>query len=397
MRKRRLPVGVYDLGGASGPLYFFGLQVGAKWIRRPSPDGTVSGAVKAREEALARVRRGEPAILERLPGHGPMTVGRIVTRHVEILRRSKRSATALALIVRRGKMLDANLGTALVADLDESALLAYRERREANWKARQGQRKAKKGQSARPLRVATVNRELEFLRGALNGAKEAGLITTHVFDRLSKAARRRVIPEEIADGPREFRGVGDSELDRMLTELPEVYRKPVRALFLTGAREAEIFELPRDQVLPDVIRFTRTKGREVRDFPLTEELRELIGEGDDGLVFPGPDGRSLLPAFGKAWQRARKRAGLPWIKPHHLRGERASRFSEDGASETEIRVLLGWSDHSPVPVRYIRASKLRLHALAAKTSARRDTGGRVLRFEAGESGKESVNESAGGS
>jgi integrase len=382
-KKRRLPRGVFERPGRESPLVYFGVQVNGRWLRRPSPDNTIEGAVVARQEALARMKRGEEPFVARRDARGPVTVGEVVTRYAELLGKSPRSETAADLVRRQREVLVRHLGTVPVAGLDETALQGYREARAREALAR------KKGR--RELRVATPSRELGFLRAALNSAREDDLIGEHVFGKLSKGARKRVLPDESEDGQaRPFRGVSDEDFEALIGALPPVWERPVRLLFLLGVREREVFELRRGQVGSDTIRFSRRKRRKTVacEYPLTPEIRDLLSPlpaDAEAYVFAAPrdSERSLLPSLGCAFARARVKAGRAWIRPHHLRYERASRMSEEGFSPTELRYLLGWSRNSPIPERvYLHASRTRMQSKLRAMYGQKVEGARVVDFPA---------------
>lgn len=380
-KKRRLPRGVFERPGRQGPLYYYGVQVNGRWLKRAAPDNTEQSAYDARQEAIARMKRGEEPFVPRRDARGAVTVAEAVTRYTELLSRTPRSQTAAALIRRRRNVLARHLGAVPVGNLDEAALLDYREARAREAKAR------RKGR--RELRVATPSRELEFLRAALVSAREDGLISEHVFGKLSKSARKRVLPEESEDGQaRPFRGVSDDDLEAVVSALPSVWHRPVRLLFLLGVREREVFELRRGQVANQTIRFSRRKRRKTVacEYPLTSETRALLQPlptDPEAYIFPAltNSSRSLLSSFGAAWQRARKKAGVDWMKPHHLRYERASRMSEEGFSPTELRYLLGWSRNSPIPERvYLHASRARMQSKLSAMFTQKVEGARVVDF-----------------
>lgn len=169
-----------------------------------------------------------------------------------------------------------------------------RERLAGGWRAR-GQKSA-----AKPVRPATVNRELDTLRAVLSWAvKERKLIALAGVDRLHVDNRRiRVLSP-----------------DEQLAVLRACQRRPKLAallelLLITGARVGELLDLQWTEDHGDELHFLNTKNGQVRRVQVTARMRELL----DGL--PRRGSYVFMNArTGTRYQNIRKCSSAPWSGP----------------------------------------------------------------------------------
>jgi integrase len=114
----------------------------------------------------------------------------------------------------------------------------------------------------------------------------------------------------------------------------------------TGARKTELRRLrwPDVDLEQGVLKLARTKNKEKRAVPVVGQalarLRELAAAGQAGWVFPSAYSPQPV-AVDKAWQVARRRAGLVDFHFHDLRHTAASWLAMSGASLREIAEILG--------------------------------------------------------
>lgn len=135
---------------------------------------------------------------------------------------------------------------------------------------------------------------------------------------------------------------------------PELHTWVAVALY-AGLRRSEVSTLTWGQVdlgpAPAVT--VIGKGVKVRSVPLVPELadalrswrdRDRVAQLPAALVFPHPGaaGKPYDPRI--AFERARERAGLPWVTPHTLRHTTGSRLGQAGVSAFVIADALGHSD-----------------------------------------------------
>ncbi len=155
----------------------------------------------------------------------------------------------------------------------------------------------------------------------------------------------------------------------------------IKLAWATAMRRGEILSLRWDDIdfHRRVAHLRETKNGQPRTVPLSRhalralaELRELF-----------PDDERVLPvsanAVNLAWQRIRRRAGVPDIRFHDLRHEATSRLAEAGWSDLEISAVTGHRD----PRMLRRYAHLRPQDIAARldevhkqrTRAKRTRGG----------------------
>jgi integrase len=318
--------------------YFYG----GRWIRLSAPNNTQRSAQRALDDAKEIIDRGGDPTKRR---NRSMTVAQVLDAYVGACRDSKKRA------IRRYEdfknSLTRHIGTRQVSVIDEDLLLGYRKLR-----------------SAEKVSDATVNRELAFLRAALNRAKQTGAITNHFFDALhTREARRRVFPQETPS--RGFQRLPDEDLEAIVAAFPEGMRDVIRRAstlaLLSGMRRSEVFGLEWSSLFPDRIRLIKTKNGKAREIPLTKAMRLLLPPRriGGGLVFQRPDGFDLSKNFDHAWRDASRLAGLHQVRFHDLRHEWASRYVEAGGDLVSLMEVGGWSSLSLVQ-RYAMASQDRI-------------------------------------
>ncbi len=341
---------------------------GGRTYRRISKRNTLRGTVAEREKALTRLAAGLP--VDERPQGPPYTIKAAVADYLKACDnlRSRRRYAAHA------EELTRHFGDLPVTDLSQVAVAGFRKKRaeekrtdedstpEKEGAREPGERKEKK-RTKKGASPATINRDLSFLRAALNHARGEGRIEgSHYFSDLSKADRRKVFTEE----PRTagIRRVTDKQFSAVAEKIEAHLRPIARLLLATAMRKGEALGLTWGEVRGRALYLTRTKSGKPREVPLTAEAAALLPERpadaeDSDLVFRGPDGGDLRHNFDRSWRAAREDAGLPWLRVHDLRHEAASRFLEAGATLRELQELGGWSSLELVE-RYSKATRERI-------------------------------------
>jgi integrase len=323
--------------------YFYG----GRWIRLSAPNNTQRSAQRALDDVKEIIDRGGDPTRRR---NRSMTVTQVLDAYVEACKESKKRA------IRRYEdfknSLTRHIGTRQVSVIDEDLLLGYR-------KLRGGEK----------VSDATVNRELAFLRAALNRAKQTGAITNHFFEALhTREARRRVFPQE--SPARGFQRLSDEDLEAIVAAFPEELRDVVRRAstlaVLSGMRRSEVFGMEWSSIFSDRIRLTKTKNGKAREIPLTKAMREVLPPRhiDNGLVFRTREGDPVPDGFD-LWRKAAETAKRPWVRFHDLRHEWASRYVEAGGDLVSLMEVGGWSQLSLVQ-RYAKASHDRIRITLEK-------------------------------
>ncbi len=343
---------------------------GGRTYRRISKRNTLRGTVAEREKAIARLAAGLP-VDEKSQGP-PYTVKAAVADYLKACEnlRSRRRYAAHAEEQTR------YFGDLPVSDLSQVAVAGFRKKRAEEKRAdenpaeekqtgeehEQGRRKKEK-KSKKGASPATINRDLSFLRAALNHARGEGRIEgSHYFADLGKADRRKVFAEE----PRTagIRRVTDKQFSAVVENLPADLQPVALLLLATAMRKGEALGLTWGEVRGRALYLTRTKSGKPREVPLTAQAAALLPEkpadaGDAEVVFRGRDGGDLRHNFDRSWRSAREAAKLPWLRVHDLRHEAASRFLEAGATLRELQELGGWSSLELVE-RYAKVTRERI-------------------------------------
>jgi integrase len=158
-----------------------------------------------------------------------------------------------------------------------------------------------------------------------------------------------------------------AQVDALATAIEE----PLKALVLLaawcGLRRGELLGLRRQDIDLDaqIVKVERAvqhlkdnsavvgppktaAGRRVVAIPphilddLADHLARWVGPDREAPVFAGPGGRPLYPvALNRAWQRARKTAGLTHLHLHDLRHSGSTLAAATGASTRELMARMG--------------------------------------------------------
>jgi len=200
---------------------------------------------------------------------------------------------------------------------------------------------------AKGLAAATVNRRLADLRAILRKAQKWEVLA--VVPRVEMV--RQPAPVE--------RYLTDREFEKVLKACPDHLRRLVLFLAGTGARLGEATALTWGQV--DLsgdrgrVTFTQTKSGKSRGVPLPRNVADMLRQiqpsdpepVDRVFLYRRDDGKYFSFDTPKtAWQRARGKAGLHWLRIHDLRHYYAARLVRKGVALYSVQRLLGHS--SPV-------------------------------------------------
>ena len=136
----------------------------------------------------------------------------------------------------------------------------------------------------------------------------------------------------------------------MVGQLPEHLLLPARFALATGLRASKVFGLEWRQV--DLrFRILTTNGNDIKRGVVIPLNRTAMAVLDEILAAPVHHIKRVftyrgkpLQDYGKAWFKARDRAGLPDFPWHGLRHTFASWLGQSGASEMVIDQLCGWAE-----------------------------------------------------
>lgn len=355
-------------------------------IPRWQPLGTtdVLTAPEARAQArdvLAGVVKGDDPVATRQAARTAMLFKTFVTEHYEPWATAQRKSGVeqTATLRRRfGDVLDD-------VPLNEIGAFHFERWRSARLKA--------------GIAPATVNRNLNTLRGALSRAVEWGLLSVHPLARVkpSKTDQRANVRYLSAD---EGARLGAALTARDETRRAEraranVWRRErhyqpwpeygvftdhltpiVRLALHTGLRRGELFQLRwRDVDVTAgrlIVRGDGAKSGQTRHVPLNATALATVrswaasfeARAPTDVVFAGEDGAPLTD-IKKGWAAVTKRAALTDFRFHDCRHDFASKLVMQGVDLNTVRELLGHADIKMV-LRYAHLAPEHTAAAVAK-------------------------------
>jgi integrase len=204
---------------------------------------------------------------------------------------------------------------------------------------------------------ATVRRELAILQHCFEVArKEWGTpLPTNPVHGIT-------LPEPSRAREQRLEAEAGQKLHAAIGSVHAWYLRPLMELAIeTGMRRGELLSLQWRHVSlgKRTAHLPITKNGHARTVALTPKAIEIL------KALPQTDAR-VLPVSGNAvrlaWERLRKRAGLPGLRFHDLRHEAVSRFFEAGLSIPEVALMSGHRDTRML----MRYTHLRPEALAEK-------------------------------
>ena len=222
----------------------------------------------------------------------------------------------------------------------------------------------KKGQSATPVSLTSINRELACLKRLYNW---------YCF--------RKTI--NICNPVKGIRFYKEISRDRVLTEAEEkrfyTVGKPKQSLadivyfaLNTGARKSEILNLLRSDVflgdLGGYVLFRQTKNGDNRQVPLPRNIADFLKRVMEKTplgtnVFSHKNGKPIKSIDG-AFREALKRAGIVGLRIHDLRHTYCTRLAHEGVNPFTIMRIVGHKDTATAK-RYTNPTDE--HLLAAMT------------------------------
>jgi integrase len=188
--------------------------------------------------------------------------------------------------------------------------------------------------------AATINRDLTILKHMLTYAVECGVIAVNPVERF------RLLREERKERPR--------FTEKQIWSVINAVRPDCRPIFIfireTGCRREEALSLQHGQVQEDsrlIVFNENTKSRKYRYVPLTETAMQAVKTlpklESCPYVFYNAKTQTRWKECRKAWENARKSAGLPEMQVKDLRRHYAICLAEGGADMHDIQQVLGHS------------------------------------------------------
>lgn len=206
----------------------------------------------------------------------------------------------------------------------------------------------------------TVNRYLALIRAILRRARDD-------WEWVEKVPKVRLFKET---NNRE-RSLTPAQAQRLLAELPEHQREVVLFALATGLRQSNVLRLEWNQVNLDQrhawINGWQSKNRKAISVPLNATalgiLQRQVGK-HSSRVFTF-QGRPLNSANTRAWQAAKRRAGIEDFRWHDLRHTWATWQRQAGTPTHELQHLGGWKTSAMVE-RYAHLAPDHLAAAATR-------------------------------
>lgn len=188
--------------------------------------------------------------------------------------------------------------------------------------------------TSRGNKASTVAREINSIKAMLAHARAMGVTTPDL----------ELVRPSVDDS--RLRWLTEEERDHLIASCSEDIRSIVTLLFYAGCRIGEALSLDWRDVRDGSAYFTTFKGkskrRRVRAVPLVQEVLDVIGERDVGLVFKRPDGGAWdYDAFHNVWEKGIEASGITDFRPHDARHTFASHLVQRGASLRAVADLLG--------------------------------------------------------
>jgi site-specific recombinase XerD len=307
-----------------GNFFWFTIMQDGKRIQVSTKTNNKKLAEKIHAKALLEIQEGK--WFEGVKAKS-VTVLELIERYMRDRLKSKSKNTVMRDSTLK-KHIEKNFGNYSLSAVTSEMISDYRQRRYSDGKS-----------------VATVNRELAFLRNAYN-----------VAIRHYKWCFKNPVSEIKLDGENNQRDkwLTVAQEERLLLYLSARYRDIVRLVINTGMRQDEVLSLTQRQV--DLFRkviIVKGKGNKIRTIPLNKIALEVIKDRlktrhiNSDLVFPSSSGtkiqkQRLLIAFKKAV----KKEGIIDFTFHDLRHTFATRLAQSGVDLYAISKLLGHSDIS---------------------------------------------------
>jgi len=189
----------------------------------------------------------------------------------------------------------------------------------------------------RPIKKASVNRELAFMKSMFNMAVEWG--------RLKENPCRGV--KLLRGEEKRLRILNAGEISGLISAAAAYLKPIIVGAIETGMRRGELLSLRWKHVdfASGFIRVEHAKNGEARNVPMSFHLAQTLrplrqGRGQDDFVFVREDGRHVI-CLKEAFKAACGRAGIEDFRFHDLRHVAASLLAGGGCDIITLQHILG--------------------------------------------------------
>lgn len=194
--------------------------------------------------------------------------------------------------------------------------------------------------ASKPIKPATVNRELDTLQSLLSKAVEWKYLREHPMAGVQKLKVKN----------RRTRILTDEEQAALLAACPRKLAHIVALLLITGARADEILSLTWADVTPQELVFLDTKNGKTRRLPVSPDVQAILDGCPKGVspwVFTNVRTRNrfTVNGVGHVFKRAVVRAGILTgdVTLHVLRHTAISRMIAQGIDDHTVMAVSGHS------------------------------------------------------
>lgn len=201
-----------------------------------------------------------------------------------------------------------------------------------------GKWRGHKHRTAKPIRPATVNRELDTLRSIFSKAIEWKKLREHP---MADIKRLKV-------DNRRTRILSEAEQAALLAACPKKLGRMVRLALITGARIGELLALTWADIGEAELTFLETKNGRSRRLPLSPAIRAVLAQCPQtgpGPVFLNARTQEAYTVNGVAhvFRRALERAGITTgdVTLHTLRHTALSRMIASGIDDHTVMAISG--------------------------------------------------------
>ncbi len=317
-------------------------------------------ADKKAAEVWRRTYLAETASGKSRIGAENATVGDLLDLVERDYRRASKSSEATMLS--RVSRLRERLGSIRLLDLRDEVFDGYVDDR-----LREG-RRLQSGKT-KPIAPATVNRELEVLRRALNlGARQTPPLIAHV-PRIVTLDESNNVRTQTIDHP---------TYQRLCAALPDAERWLTVLGYHMGWRLGRLLELTWGRVdFEDGVIYApdrQREGKQVGTAPIYGDMQTVLVEARrsaDGVraatVVHRPDGAPVVD-IRKAWARATRAAGCAGVRFHDLRACPVSNLIDAGVPQLDAMKISGHQTDSMIG-RYRIVSPKQLRSIGERVEA----------------------------
>ena len=191
--------------------------------------------------------------------------------------------------------------------------------------------------AAKPIKPATVNRELDCLRGILNKAVEWG--------KLLESPARNV--KRLKVDNRRTRILTEAEQTAILAACPRKLRVIVTLALITGARIGELLALRWEDCQDGYVTFWETKNGKARRIPISPAITAVLAAQPRVFAWVFTNSKTEQPykSVRKVFERAVARAGVDTddVTLHTLRHTALSRMIASGYDDYTVMEISGHS------------------------------------------------------